>query len=165
MTTPWTIPRDWTDGEVPGATTANIFWRDDLSHLKHPPFAEVVTGITGFISVSSTASTAVPITAGISATITTYGGDVACYFRARVTGNAARGMIFNLDYNGTAYTDLGSGIGRWIANTNTFAHFKVWLTGLASGLYTITPTWAQKNGQLILIDASSSPLIFWVRES
>jgi hypothetical protein len=169
MATAWIVPRTWSDDEVPSAGGTGGFnsqIRDNMTHLKHPPYGEIVTGITGLATVviSGSGSTAIPITAGVSATLTAYGGDVECYFRARVTSNIAVTMIFNLQYNGTAYTDLVSGLGRWVGNDNTFAHYNVWLTGLASGVYTFMPTWEQPGGGTMLIDASSSPLIFWARE-
>lgn len=163
MTT-WVVPRDWTDGEVVGAVTANIHWRDNLKHLKDPPFAQIVTAYTAGAVISATSTTAVPITAGISATLLTYGGNVQAFFQARVTSNAAVASVFNLQYNGTAYTTQVSGIVYAIGNTNTFVSYHVWVTGLASGSYTFVPTWAQPAGAAQRIDASSNPLIFWIKE-
>lgn len=160
MTTTWTVPRDWTDGEVVGATTANIHWRDNLKHLKAPPYAEIVTAITSLAVISASSTTAVPLTAGISATLTTYGGDVQCYLLAHYTGSIV--AVFNLDYNGTAYSTQASGIVQQEANAAV--HYHVWVTGLASGSYTFTPTWLSPNGNPIRIEASSFPLIFWTRE-
>lgn len=156
--TDWTTPTSWVNGVVPGATDLNEQLRDNMNHLKLPPFFQVVTASAG--TVSASASTAIPITAGVSATLTTFGGHVQCYFRAKASGAVNQG-VFNLDHNGTAFTDRVSGLATGL---NGFVEYHVWVTGVPSGSNVFLPTWLQPVGEFIGVDISSHPLIFWVRE-
>ena len=110
--------------------------------------------------ITATASTAIPITAGISAALTTYGGELNVYFKATFTGQG--NGVFNLEYNGTAYTDRPSGI--TVGALAQEVSFSVWVTGLASGSNVFVPTWKSPGGNVLGIDASSMNLDFWVRE-
>ena len=157
---PWTTPITWSNSAIVGQSQLNEQIRDNLNFLRAPSFSMISTAHTAAAKITASASTAIPITAGISATLTTYGGDLNVCFKAKLTG--AGYAIFNLEYNGTAYTDRPSGI------TNTFQNeevsFNVWVTGLASGSNSFVPTWKSPGGGTMGIDASSYNLEFWVRE-
>lgn len=156
MTTPWTTPTSFVNGVVIGATDLNQQVRDNMSHLKSPPFVNMVTACTGGTVPVTTATTAVPITGGLSAQLTTYGAPVQVYLDAPVNEfNTV--AVHNLEIDGTAYTNLVSGI-------KLPAH--IWVTGLESGQHTFVPTWQITGGigASAVIAASAKPLIFWVRE-
>ncbi len=156
MTTPWTIPTSFVNGVVIGATDLNQQVRDNMSHLKSPPLANIVTAID-VGQASTTATTAVPITGGLSATLTTYGAPVQIHFHPGRTITSGTVAVYNLDIDGTAYTDRVSGLGS--------GQYHLWATGLDSGLHTFMPTWQVTTpGGTAFTDISATPLIFWVRE-
>lgn len=164
MTDPWTTPTSWVNGTVPGATEFNEQIRDNMGHLKSPPLSNIVTAYTGATLPSTTASTAIPITAGLSATLTTYGAPVQVYFNMRVSSNGpAPFAVFNLKIDGTAYMSYAGGF-PFNAPQDVLA-YHVWVTGLASGAHVFVPTWQVSNPTgTAIANASSHPVIFWVRE-
>lgn len=156
MTTPWTTPTSFVNGVVIGATDLNTQLRDNMSHLKAPPLAIQVTAINS-PQATTTATTAVPITAGVSASLTTYGAPVQVFFDIDVQGWQTV-VRYNLEIDGTAYTDRSQGLKLPI-------HF--WVTGLASGTHTFVPTWQTTGGTLgysAATNASAKPIILWARE-
>jgi hypothetical protein len=160
----WSIPRTWTNGEVPGETEMNTHVRDNLRFLKDPSFQQIITASGG--TLSTTATTAVPIsTADLSITLTTYGGAIHGVFHATFSAQGA--LILGLDYDGTAVYNALTGVSyhQMAGVTNRSLGFNVWITGLASGSHTFRPTWrvgaGTNTGQLLL---ASAPAFFWVRE-
>lgn len=154
----WTTPKTFTAGMVITETDLNTHLRDNLNALKMPPFQQIVTASAGVFA--TTASTAVPIsTANLSVTLNTFGGDVQAVFQG-VCPNA--GGMFNLDYDGTAWTDRPSGI-IYSRQDDRFMFYHVWVTGLPSGTHTFRPTW-HGTGQALNLDITGVPAIFWVRE-
>ena len=154
----WTTPKTFTAGMVITETDFNTHLRDNLNALKNPPFQQIVTAsATGW---STTASTAVPIsTANLGVTLNTCGGDVQCYFLGWC---ADAGASFNLDYDGTAFTDRISGLAH-SRTDERLMQYHVWVTGLASGAHTFLPTW-RSTGQMVGLEMSAHPVVFWARE-
>ena len=156
---PWTTPVTWSNSAVVGATDLNEQVRDNMAFLFSPTFSMIVTGHTGVSTFNTTSTTAVPLTAGISSVVTTYGGALNIFFRAHKTGVGT--AVFNLEYNGTAYTMLPSGLATAFQHAEVW--YNVWLTGLTSGTHVFMPTWFTLGGPAA-IETSGFPLIFWVRE-
>ncbi len=154
----WTTPKTFTAGMVITETDLNTHLRDNLDALKSPPFQQIMTAsATGW---STTSTTAVPInTAHLSVTLNTHGGDVQCYFCGWCID---AGAMFNLDTDGTAFTDRYSGLVN-SRSDERLMQFHVWVTGLASGLHTFNPTW-HGTGQMVGLDMSAHPVVFWARE-
>jgi hypothetical protein len=153
----WTTPKTFTAGMVITETDLNAYLRDDLNALKNPPFQQIVTAsATGW---STTASTAVPVNTALNVALNTNGGDVQCYFYGWCVD---AGAMFNLDYDGTAFTDRLSGLVN-SRGEERLMQYHVWVTGLASGLHTFRPTW-RSTGQQVGLDMSAHPVVFWARE-
>lgn len=160
MTSPWSGTSAWVNGAVVGASNVNDHINNNLDHLKAPPFAQIISAIDTPATV--TATTAVPITAGVSAVLTTYGAPVQVYFKMRSTITGTTFTIFNLLVDNTAYTTRVSGLAR--GNNQNIAEFHEWITGLASGSHTFVPTWKVQATGTGYTQASGEPLRFWVRE-
>ena len=158
---PWTTPVTWSNSAVVGATDLNEQVRDNMAFLFSPTFSMIVTAHTAAAFFSASASTAVPIATGLSATLTTYGGAIQCYFAAKFTAAHA---ILNLDYNGTAYSELASALISAGGGAGQHNSYHVWITGLPSGTHVFTPTWQHAAGSWMKLDASANPIVFWVRE-
>ena len=153
----WSVPRTWTAGELVGETIMNTHIRDNLNYLFAPAFQQIVTG--SGVSLSASASTAVPVHANLVITATTKGGNVEVYFEGRFSG---AGVQLNLDYNGTAWVATASGIIRQSVDRGQM-HYHVWVTGLASGQQVFRPTWLQIAGTFVNLEFDINPAIFWVR--
>ena len=157
---PWTTPITWSNSAVVGQSELNEQIRDNMNFLFAPPFAHIVTAHTAATRISATSTTAVPLTAGMSAALTTYGGDLNVFFLARKTGLGT--AVFNLEYNGTAVTTHASGLATGYTTQEVW--YNAWITGLASGAHVFVPTWESLGGATMQLDCSGYELTFWVRE-
>ena len=155
----WSVPMTWTAGMVPGATEFNREFRDNLNALKTPAFFQMISA--GAITAATTATTSVPIGTALSATLTTYGGNVEVYFAAVIS--ATQVVRVGFDYDGTAlYT---SGFTRIPVAREEMVHVHAWVTGLASGAHTFTPTWlAAGAGHTAILSWVTNPVVLWARE-
>jgi len=160
MTSPWSGTSAWVNGSAIGATDVNDYINNNIDHLKSPPLSIVVTAIPT-TQASTTATTAVPITAGVSATLTTYGAPVQAYFKMRSLTSGGGVAFFNLDIDGTAYV-AQNGLAR--GDNTRDGHYHVWVTGLASGSHVFIPTWKVTGAYTAYTQASGEPINFWVRE-
>lgn len=160
MTNPYSGLTAFTNSAIVGASDLNDHIMNNIGHLKAPPFALVFTALD--TPASTTATTAVPITAGVSATLTTYGAPVQVYLKVRTIISGGAQNILNLDIDGTAYTNRVSGLAR--SNAGYDASYHVWVPGLATGSHTFVPTWRVTPSGTAFTVASSEPLNFWVRE-
>ena len=155
----WTTPITWTNSAVVGATEMNEQIRDNMNFLFAPTFDMIVTAYTAVAQVTGTASTAVPITAGLSSEITTFGGNIHCYFQSWVSGSWA---MFYIDYNGTSVS--AAGVSGLVSADDSIVIMNAWITGLASGTHVITPMWSQAGGNVMRLLSSGNPVTWWVRE-
>jgi hypothetical protein len=157
----WTTAKTFTAGMVIGATDLNTYLRDNMNQLKTPPFGRTACNPTGVANISTTSTVWTAISAGISLTLTTYGGALHCGFLG-VMANAPAYLAFEVD--GTAYTGIHpSGIFK--TPTDSFGIVD-WVTEItASGSHTIRPAWRVINAATTAqLSCSAQPAIFWVRE-
>jgi hypothetical protein len=148
MTTPWTTPTSFVNGIVMGATDFNTYFRDNFEHLKAPP---VFNEPTAFGSpIVFTATTAIPITAGASASLQTYGGAVEIWFDGIFEGYQTVVTDYLIDIDGTGYTGVGNPL-------------HLLITSLASGTHWFTPM-CRTTGGAGGYSAECSAYHFWARE-
>lgn len=159
MGSAWTDPKTWTAGMVVDEVDLNTYLRDNMNALKDPPFQQIVTATAG--NIDATASTAIPITGDLEITLTTHGGAVQWGFMGRFT--STNQFVFNVEYNGTAWSDRPSGIRRIAPSVDSYT-MGGWITGLSSGSHTFVPTWKQPNSNTMRLLTSGEPVVFWVRE-
>lgn len=158
----WTTPLTFTAGMVIGATDLNTYIRDNTNYLKTPAFGRTACNPTGVADIRTTSTTWTAVSAGISLTLTTYGGNLHCCFMGWIAQNPAL-LAFEVD--GTAYTGIHpSGLFK-AQNTQGFT-VDDWITAVtATGSHVIRPAWRVGAGtQTAELVCSGQPAIFWVRE-
>jgi len=169
----WTTPRTWTGLMQPGATGLNTELRDNLNALKNPPFAHTAFSDTAAAPYATTGTVYIAINATtLSHQITTFGGALLIALQVRLTAAAATFLDFAWSASGGAfYSAMASAVGG--ATTGLFVHagdldnvnLQAWLTGLASGTYTIRPIWKVGAGTTTAtVQSSGQTVQFWVRE-
>jgi hypothetical protein len=169
---PWTTPKTWVVNEKVGASDLNTHLRDNLNALKAP--STLITAFaSGALSAVTTATTFTAITGWLSATLTTYGGDVMLFMAGMFARDGAdRRMSLDIQIDGTgryhARADEGWGRHTLEVSTATSGTVKplgpVLITGLASGQHTFVPLWKVNTGTAVLYLTTGIPAFVWVRE-
>lgn len=157
----WTTPLTWTAGMALGATDFNTHIRDNLNNLKSPSFGRTACNPTAVPNIKTTGTTWTAITAGISLTLTTYGGALHCGFQGI---NNAGEFLAAFAVDDVVYTGIHpSGIAKVPSGLFSIEDWIVDIT--ASGSHTIRPAWRVPAGTVTAnISCSGQPAIFWVRE-
>jgi hypothetical protein len=129
--------------------------------LFSPAAQMIITASADFLS--TTASTAVPIsTADLSIVLTTHGGPIQIYFGGIVSGARVQ-MGLNVDGTGWASPFVSGLVRNHATATHLSLSYHVWVTGLSAGTHTFQPTW-WSEGNMIHLAWSGNPAMFWAQE-
>lgn len=156
----WTTPLTWTAGMALGATDFNTQFRDNLNALKTPAFGRTACNPTGVVDIRTTSTTWTAISAGVSLTLTTYGGGINWGFMGALNLDPA---MFALEVDGVIYTGIHpSGVYKASAQVS----INDWVSEItASGAHTLRPAWRVGAGtETAQLKCSGIPAVFWARE-
>jgi len=160
----WTSPRTWVAGELVTAALMNAHVRDNLIALKDPP-TEFDPGV-GVSDYSTTSSSMVDISADLSVTMTTTGGDILCLL-AGTWGNSSTGD-FQLDFleDAVSLSSHSDGAARLLKSGTALASAFYVSESPSAASHTYKPQWKISSGTGRLFNGGSINVnpAFLVRE-
>ena len=157
MGSAYVVPQTWQDETYPDNTAFNREVRDNLNHVKYPPYAASALATAR----TTTATTFAAINTALNLVFTTYGG----YIKVGLVGNG--GVVggpyacYDIALNGTRISPSVSGA-TIVGDSSGNAFFTRTLTGRPSGVYTAQAQYRADVGTTTA--RAISGLLLWAYE-
>ena len=158
---PWTTPKTWAAGEIPGATEFNQQIRDNLSYLLQRPFVGKAVSTGGSYTVGGGTWSNVDAT-NLAIAITPVTGRLM--FGINCTASAATSGVFGLRVN----IDAGASYQHFFNDVNILGQLTFspasFFGGLTAGVQHTLVLQARSTVAVTLHKTYDNPIHFWAME-